>query len=174
MITLVIGGSDCGKSELAESIASESGLRNRYYIATMKVVDEESRARRERHRAKREGKGFVTLEIPVLIGSAPDLMAGPRESAVLLECVANLVGNIMHESEWEGRLKAADSETGDAFVRSVISIIRDLADQVGHLIVVSATYPRENTDDEETAVYKDVLDAVNARLRRISDKVCEL
>ena len=173
MITFVIGEKDSGKSELAETLAVESGFTNRYYIATMKVIDEEGEIRRKQHRKKREGKGFVTFEIPTLVSEAPDLMTDPAGSVVLLECMSNLVGNVMHDMGWMGRLTCADSESGDEFVRKMTEIITDLSKRVGHLIVVSSRSAREDTDDDETALYKDLLAAVNARLLRISDRVVE-
>ncbi len=174
MITLVIGGPGSGKSELAESIAAKSGHKNMYYIATMQVVDDESALRRKKHQAAREGKGFITLEIPVLIDAAPDLMSDPASSVALLECMANFVGNLMHEPEWARRLTSADSETGDEFVRLVIRRVMDLASHVGHLVVVSERFNSDESFDDDTVLYKDLLDAVNARLCRISDRVHEL
>ena len=170
MITLVIGKQDCGKSAFAEKLASFGDPSGLYYIATMKVVDEDGEKRRDKHVRMREGLGFETLEIPCRIDAAPDLMRNPERCTVLLECVANLVANIMHEPEWKGRIKCADSESGDEFVRQVISLIRDLAGQVGHLFVVTSEYDAEGADDE-TALYIGLLDAVNGRLARIADEV---
>ena len=78
MITLVIGKPDSGKSELAEELALSGGYKNRYYIATMKVMDEAGKARVEKHRKMREGKGFVTLEIPLFIEDALDDIRDPE------------------------------------------------------------------------------------------------
>ena len=169
MITLISGKQDSGKSAFAESLVTKCDLPCRYYIATMRVADADAAARREKHRQMREGLGFVTLEIPCLIDSAPDLMRSPEKCVVLLECVANLVANIMHEPEWTGRLTVADSESGDEFVRYVTQLIKDLAGSVGHLIVVTSEYDKEGA--EGASLYIDLLDAVNARLNRIADKV---
>ena len=170
MITLITGKQNCGKSAFAEKLAADGASGRLYYIATMKVEDEDARQRRERHRKSRAGYGFETLEIPCYINEAPDLMIDPLRCAVLLECVANLVANIMHEDEWAGRLTSADSESADEFVRSILEIIRDLAEQVGELFVVTSEYDK-TTSDPETKLYIELLDMVNARLRRISDKV---
>ena len=44
MMTLIIGGSGSGKSAFAEQyIVSAAGEKKKYYIATMKVYDEEGR-----------------------------------------------------------------------------------------------------------------------------------
>lgn len=170
MITLVRGKRNSGKSRFAENLAVRSTLPQRYYIATMMVMDEDSMARREEHRRERAGLDFETLEIPCLVEAAPELMRSPEKSVVLLECMANLVGNIMHGDEWRGRIDEADSESGDEFVRLIIKRVRDLAGRVGHLIVVTSDYEKEGTD-AETSLYIELLDAVNSRLSRIADTV---
>ena len=170
MITLVRGKRNSGKSRFAESLVKRSSLPQRYYIATMKVMDKDSEVRREEHRMQREGLGFETFEIPCIVEAAPDLMRSPEKSVVLLECMANLVGNIMHEDEWKGRIDEADSESGDEFVRLIIKRVKDLADRVGHLIVVTSDYEKDGAD-AETSLYIDLLDAVNSRLSRIADTV---
>ena len=45
MITLIIGTPDSGKSALAEDLALANDCRNRIYLATMKVCDDESKRR---------------------------------------------------------------------------------------------------------------------------------
>ncbi len=178
MITLVIGGPDSGKSRFAESLADEGHHAGKYYIATMKIMDDDAKKRRDRHVAMRESKGFETLEIPYYIEIAPKLMRSPKKCMVLLECVANLVGNAMHEDEWKERLFAGAKEAADDFTASVIKKITDLADAVGHLIVVSSDYKVSDEDkkespDAETQMYIDLLDAVNTRLKRIANEVYE-
>ena len=66
MLVLVIGGSASGKSAFAEDIAESIRDRggNKYYLAFMKNDSEAAAKRIERHRMLRQGKGFVTLEIP--------------------------------------------------------------------------------------------------------------
>lgn len=64
MFYLVTGGSGSGKSEYAEKLVTDSGFRERIYVATMEVFGEEGRKRVERHRRLREGKGFFTKECP--------------------------------------------------------------------------------------------------------------
>ncbi len=174
MITLVIGKADSGKSKVAEDLALSDRYRNRYYIATMKVMDEAGKARVEKHRKMREGKGFVTLEIPLYVGNAVDSMDNPEESVVLLECVANLVGNEMHEDPnmiWM-------SYQGDAFEHefalTIVERITRLADKVCDMIVVAASFEADPSDDEETALYKRLVDSVNNELRRIAGKVIEV
>lgn len=69
MITLVLGGTRSGKSQLAESLASELGS-SVTYVATADVVaaDADHVARVERHRARRPAP-WVTIET----AAGPDL-----------------------------------------------------------------------------------------------------
>ena len=76
------------------------------------------------------------------------------------------------------RLLAGAKESADDFTAHVIKKISDLADAVGHLIVVSSDYKaseagKNECSDEETQLYIDLLDAVNTRLKRIANEVYE-
>ena len=173
MITFIVGGHDSGKSAFAEELACKDACKGKYYIATMTVADEDSARRRDKHVMMRDGKGFETLEIPYHIEVAPELMREPKDCVVLLECVANLVGNAMHDDEWKMRLHSPSEETKDDIVFCVVRLVRKLADAVGHLIVVSLRCDEEDTKDEETALYISLLEAVNARLSRIANNVYE-
>lgn len=97
MFAMIIGGSASGKSALAERWAASLPLP-RIYLATMQVLDEESRARVLRHRAMRAGKGFETIEAPTALWNT-DLPAG---ATVLLEDLSNLLANEMFSPEGGG------------------------------------------------------------------------
>ena len=97
MFAMIIGGSASGKSALAERWAASLPLP-RIYLAAMQVLDEESRARVERHRAMRAGKGFETIEAPTALWNT-DLPAG---ATVLLEDLSNLLANEMFSPEGGG------------------------------------------------------------------------
>lgn len=68
MITLITGGSGSGKSAYAEKyichVSNEKGYKEKYYIATMQVFDDEGQRKIDRHRRLRAGKGFITIEQP--------------------------------------------------------------------------------------------------------------
>ena len=85
MFTLVIGGAASGKSEYAESLLL-GAPGPRYYLATMEPMeDAECRARIEKHRRQRAGKGFVTIERGVDLAG----LALPARGDVLLEDLGN-------------------------------------------------------------------------------------
>ena len=65
MLYIVTGGSGSGKSEYAEQTAVQCRNGNGgtlWYLATMRIWDDEGRKRVERHRRMRAAKGFETIE----------------------------------------------------------------------------------------------------------------
>ena len=119
MFAMIIGGSASGKSALAERWAASLPLP-RIYLAAMQVLDEESRARVERHRAMRAGKGFETIEAPTALWNT-DLPAG---ATVLLEDLSNLLANEIFSPEGGG---------SEAALRGVQSLLT----RCGNLILVT-------------------------------------
>ena len=162
MTSLVIGKQSSGKSLFAEDLACQSRFGRRYYIATMEAVDDDGSNRIKKHRKQRAGKGFITLEIPVDVQDASDLMDHPEECVVLLECAANLTANILFGQH------RCDT------VSQVRSRIMQLAETVGELIIVTSTYDPEPGDDEETKSYKKVLNEVNITLAEAADRVYDM
>lgn len=174
MITLIIGTPDSGKSALAEDLAKDSECKNRIYLATMKVCDDEGLRRVSRHRKAREGKGFVTLEIPYGIGSALAQIKDPADSLVLLECVSNLVGNEMHDDPETSLLCQPDTMDKEAFVSHVIADIRTLAAGVKDMIIVTNEYEADESYDDETRLYIELCNRMNSELIKIADEVKDI
>ncbi len=165
MITLVIGTQDSGKSALAEDLAQESGGKL-YYLATMKVCDEDGRKRIERHRKAREGKGFETIERQIRIPDAVADIDDRDDATVLLECMANLVANEMYDNPERNRETLA-SEVAEEVIR--------LAGQVKHLIVVTNEYEQDGEGyDESTREYVSLLSRANAFLAAKADRVLDV
>lgn len=83
MMTLIIGGSGSGKSSYAENyIMLRSDEKQKYYLATMQVFDEEGLKKIERHKILRKGKGFLTIEQPTDIQNAVKKMRGGRKNSL--------------------------------------------------------------------------------------------
>ncbi len=172
MISLVIGTPDSGKSAIAEDLAMQM-QGPRYYIATMQVCDEESRARKIRHVKNREGKGFITLELPFDIGGATSCIQD-QDPTLLLECVANLVGNELHDNPGRTVPGINDPVAQTAFVRELLSEISALADHAEHLIVVTNEFTADASYDDDTLLYLRLLNSLNEELIRIADRVYDL
>lgn len=160
MLILVSGGSASGKSKYAEDLAARTPPGERIYVATMRVWDEESRRRVERHRAMRAGKGFRTEERPVHL----DHMPVPAGSAVLLEDLSNLTAN-----EWFG------PEGPEGAEARVLSGVRRLKEAAACTVVVTNELFSDGvTYDKETADYLAALARLNAAVAAEADRVYEV
>lgn len=161
MIHLIIGTPDSGKSELAERLILEmSQGRPVYYIATMIPYGEEGQNRVAKHRRMREGKGFITVEMPFDAGS----MILPEDSCVLLECVSNLAANEMF-----GRHIPADK-----CEEKIVSDIGKLAVSVSDIVIVTNHFEITEEFDGETILYSLMMDRINHKLSILADKVTDL
>ena len=182
---VIIGKPNSGKSLLAEKLAVSYG-KPLFYLATMKVMDEDGLKRVEKHRSQREGKGFITIEREYDIRKAVDVIrdivsadtgsggfqesdplqtgAGKIRATVLLECVANLVGNELYDNPdrpWSGDPMKAGAEE---FVRTITEDIKYLDDHVENLIIVSSEYESDGDADAGTWLYVNLLNKVNRRV----------
>lgn len=167
MLTLVYGGSASGKSQIAEDIICKiSEGKNKYYIATMKVSDDEENIERvEKHRNQRKDKGFVTIECPHDIENAIKEMTSDKNA--LLECVSNLVANEMF---FGGEIKEMEDT-----VNKVKDGIKTLAENSDNLVIVTNNVFESGSDyDPTTLSYMEALGRVNRELFNMADEVYEV
>ena len=157
MFAMIIGGSASGKSALAERWAASLPLP-RIYLTAMQVLDEESRARVERHRAMRAGKGFETIEAPTALWNT-DLPAG---ATVLLEDLSNLLANEMFSPEGGG------SEAALRGVQSLLARCENLILVTNEVFSGGADYAGETED------YLAELAWLNRTLAAEADTVAEV
>ncbi len=155
-LILIAGPNDSGKSAFAEDLIARS-QGERYYIATMIPKTEENRVRIRRHRQRRAGLGFHTLEVP---GRLSGLSLSPG-AAVLLEDVSNLLANVQF------------NEHGSA--DAVFEDILCLAGRCEMLaaVTISGLEPEAYTD-AETAGYVAGLRRLNGRLLEAADAAVEM
>jgi adenosylcobinamide kinase/adenosylcobinamide-phosphate guanylyltransferase len=140
-LALILGGARSGKSRRAEALALEWGGVP-VYLATAQPFDDEMRRRIARHRADRDGRGWVTVEEPLDLPMAlgREALAG---RTVLVECLTTWLGNLMvHERDADsgiaGLLAWADGpRPGDAVL---------VANEVGFGIVPENRMAREFRD----------------------------
>ncbi len=157
-MTLITGGSKCGKSRLAEKLLDKY-TDNKFYIATMQPYGEEAFAAIERHRGLRTGKGFETIEKYTALHE----LTLPAGSAVLLECIANLCANEMF---------SADCSPDHA--ERIISGIEHLKNSSSELVTVSNNVGSDGINySPETNRYIEVMGRLNARLAALADNVIE-
>lgn len=158
MMTLVIGGSKCGKSSYAESLFSDF-KGEKIYLATMRPFGDEAETAIERHREARSGKGFSTLERFTDIGGA-EISDG---AGVLLEDMGNLLANEMF---------SGGSEEG--CVERIMRGIEKLDCTAGLFVIVSNNVCADGLAyPESTALYIKRLSEINRRIAERADCVFE-
>ncbi len=168
MMILVIGGSGSGKSAFAEKMAclvSREGIK-KYYLATMRIFDEEGRQKVERHKRLRREKAFFTIEQPTEIYRALEKM-GSGKKTVLLECISNLAANEM----FAGETPKPAMQVG----QSIVSDLERLRANTTHFVVVSNNVFEDGLFyDRTTTDYIHAMGEINQRLAVMADQVVEV
>lgn len=157
-MTVVTGGSKCGKSTYAEKIL-DSFEGKKLYIATMIPFGAEAQITIERHREMRKNKGFETLEKYTDL----DEIRLSERCAVLLECMGNLCANEMFGNE-----KITDP------TEKILSGIVHLNAQAKHLLVVTNDIASDGVIyEKETMEYMRIMGKISRRMTEIADNVIE-
>lgn len=199
MITLITGGSGSGKSAYAEKYichaSNEKGFKEKYYIATMQVFDDEGQRKIDRHRRLRAGKGFITIEQPRDIKDAVSKLQSENclktGRSALLECMSNLVANEMFPpvdasdtKEAEVKKEALDEPDNmrdyDNTLISLVSkkVLKDvsiLSENVAELVIVTNNVFEDGVCyDESTMNYIKAMGIVNRGLAAMAESVVEV
>ena len=157
-MTLITGGAKCGKSRLAEKLL-DGCTRKKIYIATMQPFGEEALAAISRHRRIRAGKGFETIEKYTALNE----LILPENSAVLLECMANLCANEMF----------GENGVNDPTER-IISGIKHLKNSCTDLVIVTNNVGSDGIAyTPETNGYIEAMGRLNAMSAAMADNVVE-
>lgn len=158
MITLVTGGTKCGKSGYAEKVL-EGFSGPKYYIATMNPVGEDADEIIARHREARRNKSFITLECPRDI----DKLDLPIGCGVLLECIGNLCANEMYVGE--NILRPSDK---------IVSSLRTLAESASEFVIVTNEVGSDgNNYSPDIMSFVSEIAVINSRIAEFADNVVE-
>lgn len=199
MITLITGGSGSGKSAYAEKYichaSNEKGCKEKYYIATMQVFDDEGQRKIDRHRRLRAGKGFITIERPRDIKKAVGKLQFENclktGRSALLECMSNLVANEMFPPVDVSGMQAAEAkkETLDdpenmkdydtaqisRVSKKVLKEVSILSENVAELVIVTNNVFEDGVSyDQSTMNYIKAMGIVNRGLAAIAERVVEV
>lgn len=162
---LVVGTPDSGKSAFAEQMAEEySGAGQMAYIATMIPYGEEGQRRIEKHKRLRAGKAFVTLEEPFCVSSLLAELQERRLEVALLECVSNLVGNVIHKKE-------NVDKTDGKLVTEIVQDISELSQKLKQFVVVANYFAMQEAYDQDTIRYVKINNEVNDQLKKLAEMV---
>lgn len=177
MLTLVTGGGASGKSGWAEAEAVRlAGGGPLFYLATLSPDGPGNDVIIARHRERRKGKGFVTVEASRDIDRIPALMQA-ENATVLLECLSNLLADEMFGGTGDGGSTFAepDQGRGGSAAENVLREVLSLSRQVKHLVVVSNLIFSDGiVYEKETADYIRSLGLVNASAAAYADRVFEI
>lgn len=199
MITLITGGSGSGKSAYAEKYichaSNEKGCKEKYYIATMHVFDDEGQRKIDRHRRLRAGKGFITIEQPRDIKKAVEKLQSENclktGRSALLECMSNLVANEMFPPVDVSGMQAAEAkkETLDdpenmkdydtaqisRVSKKVLKEVSILSENVAELVIVTNNVFEDGVSyDQSTMNYIKAMGIVNSGLAAMAESVVEV
>ena len=199
MITLITGGSGSGKSAYAEKyichMSNENGYKEKYYIATMQVFDDEGQRKIDRHRRLRVGKGFITIEQPRDIKKAVEKLQSENclktGRSALLECMSNLVANEMFPLVDASGMQAAEAEKEalddpenmkdyetaqiSHVSKKVLKEVSILSENVAELVIVTNNVFEDGVCyDESTMNYIKAMGIVNRGLAAMAERVVEV
>ena len=151
MITLVLGGTRSGKSEVAESLLPATGPVT--YVATGQVTDPDMERRIDIHRARRPG-GWTTVEAGPDLVAALDQAGGP----VLVDSLGTWV--------------AAHDDLAPDIAGLVAALRARAARAVGATVVVSEEVGLGvHPPTEVGRRFADALGALNREVAGVADRV---
>ena len=182
MITLITGGSGSGKSAYAEKYichaSNEKGCKEKYYIATMQVFDDEGQRKIDRHRRLRAGKGFITIEQPRDIQNAVSKLQSESSlktgRSALLECIQAA------EAEKEAldapeNMKDYEIAQISRVSKKVLKEVSILSENVAELVIVTNNVFEDGVCyDESTMNYIKAMGIVNRGLAAMAERVVEV
>ena len=181
MMTLILGGSGSGKSAFAEDYLlravvdkqkSDERVYRKYYIATMQIWDAEMQTKVDRHHRLRQGKGFMTIEQPVALEKALEMMREIQPVAVLLECMSNLVANEMFSME---SISMESQKAGQTVTERVVRGVEALKSYADPFVIVTNNVFEDGiVYDNSTMEYIETLGRINERLAAEADEVIEV
>lgn len=158
MKILICGGSKSGKSAFAERIALRLPSPH-YYVATMIATDEEDRDRIRRHKGRRSGLSFQTVEQGRDLTRA--LEQRDREGTFLVEAMTSLLANEMFGSG------SYDPEAGERVREDLETFLREAENVV---LVFDNLYLDTTKLDEGSESFRRAL----AQLQICAAKSCDL
>ncbi len=166
MNVLVLGGAASGKSAFAERLACARAERSGAPLVYVATLDPDSggdtRARIERHRATRAGKGFVTVEWQ----DTDSLPAVPENAVVLVEDGGNLTANFLYPPG-KPPVPCAEQAAADA----IVARLRSLSARCADCIVVSNEISLGGDPPAQSRRYASVLASVNCQWAAACDAV---
>jgi adenosylcobinamide kinase/adenosylcobinamide-phosphate guanylyltransferase len=154
---LVGGGARSGKSAFALSLAQRMGAR-RTFVATAEGLDDEMRARIDRHRQER-GTSFSTIEEPLALPAVVDAVADA--DVVLIDCLTLWLSNLLVSEVPVVRVLGRIDELAAAITRRRFHVIL-VSNEVGMGLVPETALGRN---------FRDLVGQAHQRLSADADQI---
>ena len=155
-VTLVLGGVRSGKSRYAHQLAAQ--WDRVVFVATAKAVDDEMRAKIDRHRDDRPAEWLTveeTLELPTVLQ-----MHDLESDVIVVDCLTIFAANLL-ETQGDGAIEQRVSALCEA-LQSVRCPVVLVSNEVGSGVVPASPLGRR---------YRDLLGELNQRVARVADDV---
>ena len=168
-LVLVTGGMRSGKSRYAEERLKDS--RQVLYIATARCLDKEMERRIEHHRASRPAH-WVTAEA---CRDLDEVLRQHPKRDVLLDCVTNMVTNLMLDAEPDYDSMSNDRvEEIEAMITREFDELMDALERQGRraVLVTGEVGLGLVAPYRMWRVFTDILGRLNQRLAARCDEVC--
>ncbi|WP_022670721.1 bifunctional adenosylcobinamide kinase/adenosylcobinamide-phosphate guanylyltransferase [Hippea alviniae] len=91
MITLITGGVKSGKSRFALKLTENK--KDKFFIATAEPIDDEMKAKIEKHKLERKGE-FTTIEEPIYLAKAISNIQNAQ--VCIIDCLNIWVNNLLY------------------------------------------------------------------------------
>ncbi len=157
-IIFVIGGCRSGKSSFALDYANKH-FRQKVFLATSQVLDDEMKERILRHRETR-GPDWKTIEEPIKLAETLTSLKADYE-VVLIDCLTLWVSNLLMDGETEDKILSR----AEALVESMQKIPQSI-------IVVSNDVGAGIVPENKIArIFRDIVGIVNQRVAACSHTV---
>jgi adenosylcobinamide kinase/adenosylcobinamide-phosphate guanylyltransferase len=169
-LILIIGGARSGKSQLAESLASQS-QKSVHYLATMPWLagDEEQEARIGRHRSRRPSH-WQTIECPNNLAEA--IAALPKSGGTcLIDCLSLFISNVLLQELGESADNPYTAE--DSVMTRVEAVLRAIRarSEYEFFVVTNETGWGVVPETALGRAFRDFLGLANQRFARQSHTV---
>ena len=200
MIIVITGGSSSGKSKVAEDMMNKLEPGRKLYIATMQIsdTDEDGKKRIEKHRERRKGSNYITIEKGKDLQEIGGDVAGGEQAGTSAEFTggeragaedqgAGGAGGGRADGEGKSALLECISNltanvmfservlSSDETVLEVISEVKDLSAKMDNLVIVTNNiFDDIDNYDDMTSSYVKALGEINQELVRMADEAYEV
>ncbi|NIA08380.1 MAG: bifunctional adenosylcobinamide kinase/adenosylcobinamide-phosphate guanylyltransferase [Nitrospiraceae bacterium] len=155
----VLGGAKSGKSRFALNLCNGMGKRC-IFLATAQALDQEMKARIERHQAER-GDNWQTIEEPINVATAIHTYDS-KDTVVLIDCL----------TLWLNNLFMKYGRNQDAIDQAIEDLVQRLAHIQGVAVIVSNEVGMGIVpDDSLSRRYRDTLGYLNQQIAHLARKV---